>query len=426
MIENNTTIINIIEKCLNETLNGVSVKKKFKRGKSSQTEGYESGYMFKQSTYKDLDHDMSDSFLTQATLSELERILGSPETFKKLTTSEKKKMQIDLSKLNKDEYVWKTSTKKTVHDPNACHLLYPEGYEYFSSTARSYIKPGVDLLKEGQRSEKRYFPSKAKMYLKGMSKSLVENGFKAFSVVVDLKDSEYDTIFEDLVSIRWIFNDFIRVILKKSHDNIFNHSIRESRKFNTFVDDDILVAHRHAVFKDASIVLAMYLINIALIYVSERDKIEIEYGILGKILKNHLRKNIKKFDFDFTPETKKELEFARQRVNWWGTHLDNTRSILLILEKSKIFSVKKEQKKQRSNIMTVYKYVLPNYMADSVLQHTKFPRIFKPDSIDNEIFEDKIKPIFMGECVISKSDKYKKTLNYSQKKKFRIITSKRE
>jgi hypothetical protein len=368
-------------------------------------------------TLKDLDYNSVDTFLTKATYLELKSVMGDPTEFSASTSHERKKRQKALDNLNKDEYVWKTITKRTVHDPSSCSLLYPNALNYFLENLEDFCAPSPSST---SRDLQKSLPYKAKLLVRGLSESLVDSGHKVFDEIACLSDSELDTALGE-IDMSWVFNDVVRVILKKTHDNTFNQTLRNSTAYKQPLSDNILAASKHSVAQEMYSVLAMYLMNLVLIDLDCDGCRDYDYSTLGKIIRRHLlRKSHLFFTTGMSTGNRKQVS-KKGQVKWWGLHCDGVRTMLGVLEKSGMFKVEIDTKKDDFNTYrTTVKYVLPLNMLNNMIEHTPFPRICKADRITNEIFEDKIKPIFKGDVKVSSSDKFKATLNISKDKKYRI------
>jgi DNA-dependent RNA polymerase len=371
--------------------------------KSPVTETYESGGLVKDVKLSDLDYSTSKLYLTKATLDTLKKILGDPKDFSKLTTSKKRSKQSALERLNKDEYVWKATTKRTVHDSSLCHKLYPEGYEKFKFYISNFIfpKPG-----ETEKGSRKFLPHKARLLIRGLSEDFVKEGHTFFAKILSIPDKEFDEVFSN-VQISWVFSDVCRIILKKAHDNLFNKTMRRSKKYQDIVIDDMLVAIHTAVEYDFRKVFAMYLLNLVVTHISEKEGADVDYEALGKIVYRHLAKDI---------------HLYKPQNHWWMHYCDGVRSILFAIRDCGVFKFDTNTVflPGSRKIKSIQKFVVPLLSLKNDVPYTNFPRVFKADPIRNETILDRIKPIFKGDAKISFSDKFERTLNFSQDKKFTI------
>lgn len=334
-----------------------SVNKITKETILSLTEKYKRGDLMRNKTIAELDYGPDEeSYITPATIKTLSKILGTPAEFARLTAKERKARQIELNKLNKDEYIWKTTIKRTTHDPSACSQLYPDGYNRFKESITHFVFPDPTVTKKKSQN---FLPYKARIMVRGLASELVLAGHPIFESVAEMSDLELDKAFES-ISILWIFNDVCRIILKKASDNIFNNLLRESKKYQDTVTNNILAAKTISVEYDFRIVFAMYLFNLAMNYIAEKKKIIFDYKVLGKIISRHLRSQEKIYV---------------ETCTYWRRHSDSVQSILSAIQDCEVFEVKTDIKPSlaHSNVRTTKKYVVPLYLSRNHVSYTKFP-----------------------------------------------------
>lgn len=363
---------------------------------------YESGNLMRYGKIKDLDYGETDTYLTDATMESLKEILGEKLKFLKLTRHEQYQKQDQLDKLNKDEYIWKTTTKRTVHDPNVCHKLYPDGYRKFKDNIQHFIFPDGESIT--RRELQNYLPFKACSLIRGLSDNLILSGHKVFIKLAEMSDQDIYQILKS-IEISVIFNDICRIILKKAHDNTFNKIIRESKKFQDVVRNNILTAKLESVERDYRVVLALYLINLVMTHFDEKHKLHFDYQSLGKIVSRRLKKN--------------EILYNSSN-SWWRQHCNCVRSIMIAMLNSNVFGIEYDKIMIKEKPKTHIKFVVPLHLANNNVNYTRFPRIYKAPPLDKDSFLDRIKPIFKGEVTISFSDKFRRTLDISQNKRYTI------
>lgn len=363
----------------------------------------------------ELNKTVSPLNYTQRFMKELRVILGKPEDFKKLTTYEQNKIQRVLELINVQEYEWKHITSSTPH-PFVAFKMFPEGFSNYQEIVGSYIFPSQDALFRTQRNYMNFFKYKVKNLVTGISKTLSDQ-HPLFNLMVDLDDRDFDIILRDHISSKWIFDDILRVITKTANDSLFTSKYQDKTDSNierVIEEDDALVIDRVSITYRCDKMLAMYYMNASLCYlIHKQEKLgekdtAFELKSLGYRVRTFL-----------THQTR-----LYQDKSFWGSHNDNTMTILNIIEQSGVFEKTLVEKNKRHGQKKSYiRYILPRKLNPQIFKVTSLPRLTAPAKITESNIMDNIKPVLHGDGSITKSKSLIKTLNTAHLKRFGVNES---
>jgi hypothetical protein len=354
-----------------------------------------------------LDYKYSETFFPPQFLQDLEGIVCD---FSSKDPRGKEDAQAQLLLLVEDEASWKGLTKKSLHDVETLKQLFPEQSLTFTSQLQRYVTPsGSDLAT--QRAYMNHFQYKMKCFVEGIIPVLSTKGnLPLLKNLSFLSDTDYSVLVKKYIDPSWIYNDLMRVTVKKAFDNLYNQSLRDSPlRYNKLLKEDSLVVQRTSVFYEYRRVLAMYIMSSVFSYVSENhEDIELNTEDSLNIIRNFLWRKQSAYD---TPNN-----------DWWtGAHSKNTMSIMLTLERSDLLSqVVNEQDTNKGKTVTKTMWVLPHKLESILLKYTELPRLTPPSKVDNSEIDSSLKPSVFGENNVSKTDTLKALLSKAQQKRFRV------
>jgi hypothetical protein len=122
------------------------------------------------------------------------------------------------------------------------------------------------------------------------------NHLKTLDFILDLNDSDFDLIIAKYISPKRIYQDLIRIVIKKTHDNLFNDSTRGSRRYETILSDNSLFVGRSSVFYEFRRVLGMYFLVSTLTYYSEKYKTDdLDVHNLSLVIRNFIWQNTSRY-----------------------------------------------------------------------------------------------------------------------------------
>lgn len=406
MDKNNFDIHELLNKIVKSHLD----KKNIEGTEETPKEELKSTHELLPATMRHLDYFQSEDFFTLQYTQQIKNIIGDPKEFVKLSKKEKKKKQLELVNLTRDEYQWKSRIKKNINDPSFCALLFPEAFSKFVFHLSIFLdKKRSDTNRESQREYRRYFQFKLYILLQNLGKLLVEEfNYPAFDILTSVTELDIEIICKSYIEPEWIFNDLIRLISKKASNNVFNPEVRKTSRYDLTLSDDALVVLKTAVVNDYVKLFTLYVINCTLSYLKISRKININIDRVSLLLKRFLYNRTSLYEYD--------------RNAWWGVYRDSVTSIILILEKSEVFELKINDKEHTfgNKLKSITKYVLPIKAANIDVKKTELPQIALPDEITVDSLEDIVKPILFGSNKVSKSDQLKDTLNLAQSKPFSV------
>jgi len=373
---------------LQPTLN-TSSKKKFKKKEK----------FFENPKVKTLDYSKSSNFLSIRFQDTIETILPSPLDFHAKTLKQKQKIQSELMKLCKAEYEWKNYTKRvSLNTDNVQHDLKPY-FENFSKELNTYLFPTDEDVQETQRAEKNYFLFKFQTSLKYLFSKMIECGkINSLTILNELTDDDYKKIVENHIDTHDIFDDLLRIAIKKAHHNLYSTS-NENQSYT----NDALVTHSHELYYESASVLLLSFINSILLYVNRTKNANLKIINLSLSIQNYVYKS--KYDYESSKNFLK--------------HFDNVRTILDMFQRSGMFQVVDEKNKHK----TYKKIILPQTLQVMRYNPLKIAYITEPPVITVDTIDKKIKPVLFGRGDVTKSQKLALSLNISQQKKFAISES---
>lgn len=411
-IEQNNEILNLLETFITKKttdfdveetqapLNSNTTEKKI--DKTYTKEDYHS------SSLQDLDLKTSDTFFTKKYISAIKSIIGDKTQWSSLSQYEKTKIQQQLDSLTKDEYEWKSRTKRTVHDPSHCTDLFPTQSIKFAELMQQYT-----IHSQTQRGYLNTFQYKMKIFLHGLATYLPKKDMPAFKIFEILTDKDIDNILETYIEFDWMFNDLVRLVLKKAHDNVFNDKVRRSTIYFNTISDTAFVVRRDNLNYEYEKFLALYIVNCAMQYLIENKKTDCDWPQLSQTFRRFLDKKRYLYDTD--------------NNHWWLTHRDNSRTIINLLEECNLYQrvikdtdTETTRMDSRNKIKTIIKYILPKEAANLNVKKTDLPRLVVPDKVTNYVLDEIIKPVVFGKGKVSRSDRLKDTLTIAQKKRFGV------
>lgn len=358
----------------------------------------------------DLNYNLSDDFFSESFKKKIADIL---EGFPNKTQYQKLKVQEELDLLNQDEYEWKRRVKGCHSAKDDILELFSKNYDRFKFSMLRFVFPSDSDLSATQRAYRKYFKYKMIVFVKGFTESLVYNtDLKVLSAIFKLNDEDFDIIIKEYLSIKVIFSDLVKIIMKMANDNLFNNKKTKAQRSVNALSDNSFVVKKTAVFYEFRRVLAFYLMTIVTNYVIEKKMAGFDLEKTNGQIRNFL--------------WQKRLIFERANNTWWTReHSTISDTILRLLEHSGIFSEIINERTTTTidgKTFDQKKYILPDRMEDLAIQYTKLPRVVIPNKVTDISMEENLRPVLFGENRITKSDSFKHVLNTSQNKRFGINT----
>lgn len=241
---------------------------KFNKNDTSLNMIKKKGEGFEKPLIKTLDYSNTSTFLSLRFQETLKGILTSPSDFQKKTFTEKLEIQSELKNLYKSEYEWKNYAKRvSLNTDNVQEEIRPY-YENFKKELLSYMKPTNEDLAFTQRAYKNYFFFKFKTSLKYLFHKMCDSGnFNSLLVLKNLTDEDYKIIVDEHIEISSVFNDLLKITVKKAHENLITAHDKNISYFS-----DTLFTYSHELFYESRSVLLLSFINSVLMYVNEKKK----------------------------------------------------------------------------------------------------------------------------------------------------------
>jgi len=115
---------------------------------------------------------------------------------------------------------------------------------------------------------------------------------------------------------------------------------------------------------------------------------------------------------------KYQVKLIDERDNPWDLHSDNVQNILNYFENTDYFKIQQSRHPSESKYKTETYYLLPQSLKTMVLLPLKLPRIIKPQ--ENIDVDTLLKPVMYGYGNFTRSENFKRILNYSRTKKYGI------
>ena len=364
---------------------------------------------FTKATLKELDPKTNSTYHTLRFEKELASVLGSPEDFQKKNSYDRKQVQKAVKKLGIFESEWKYRSV----------TLFPKGFREFNRKMNKYIYPSQKKLGSSQRAKNNYFLYKVERILKGFCTLLSNLNHAVFKHILDFEEEDFKKIIDGFIKKKWIFNDFMRIVLKKASDNIFNDYIRKTNKYHDMLTENTLVVDRQSVFFDYQNILPLYFLAAALDYLKA---VKIPDLILSDLL-NIARDTLYYKKHLYLRKTSKSSTHILDQ--WWGENLNNTATIMLIFEETEglfqKFCPEQNDDKKKNGRKMVLKYVLPSFLDDKhCLRGVLMPDLTRPDPVTPENINRMIKHLKFGDNKLSISPEICDTLTKAQNRRFKI------
>ena len=379
-----------------------------------------------QETAKDLLFT-SDSLFTKKFSRDISSILESKDPnagkrFKKMKSSERKRVSYQLDSLLEIENIWKDLVSKSKYDSSKIKLIFPEELSQFIRLFNSTFYPPQKHTKHTMR---KYGSEKCKLYFSGLYSYLLDNTpflFNSEKQIPELTGEDL-TVLVSKIEPAFLFQELVKISMKKAYDTNINIENNNPNKFHTRrLDTDFLQTKRTDLQYSVSSHLRIYLANILLNFLAARNKRVLRQNNTEGIIKalKHLHRLFKE-----------ELRFSSSKpeIQWFFTEPGTITMILLSMyqETDVVKTTFKEKsikagpgKKAKDNIIYVFNHKLDNSISFS----HNLPSILPPIKADSkESIIDWLSPVKDGHSNIQVSTEALATLNIAQKKEFAINES---
>ena len=362
-----------------------------------------------------INYSKSSTFFTQAFEESLCEILPKPDEFLAKSKSEQKKIQHELDLLSKNEFEWKLYGRKIIR-AERCHetlKYFKKEFEIFYIDMAKYIYPTADELSKTQRNYTNFFPHKMQTLIMHFSRTLKN---KLFTTIVNkLTEEDYKTLISNYISIEIIFHDLIRLTIQKAHEQLFDSRTPQLIKDNflTSTSDDLpLLVKKTTIFYEYRMTLASNIIFSVLAFGVDQkyaEKVSVtELEVVFDAIQNLLIHSPQNY----------QTQLKNSLINPWNIHSDNVQNILQYFENINFFKVEKAKKSLESSTKTEIFYLLPPSLRTLAFRPLNLPRIVQPSEELN--IDLLLKPVAHGFGNFTRSEDFKKVLQYSRTKKYRI------
>lgn len=362
----------------------------------------------------------SDSLFTEKFTNELKKILQGElhagKAFRKKNKIEKMKVVNKLDDLLETESLWKDLIKSSKYNTAKIASIFPLELEQFTTIFKDKFYPPENITK---RARVKYGSERCKLYFQGLLKYIQQNTSGILNDKGMCRTLSEDDLQElvDLVLPGFLFKELVKISMKKSYDTNVNISSNNPNSFFTrSLDTNFLKAKRTDLQYSLSAYLSIYLANILLNYLSDKER-----RCLRQNDSEHIIVSLKYLQSLFKQE--KMSNFFATDSPWFFESSQIAMVLLALFQETgvvKFVFKEKSAKLNREHIIFVLDHKLDNSIAFS----HNLPRILLPLKGDSkENVSEWIAPVKEGSHNIQVSKQALDSLNIAQKKEF-VICSK--
>jgi hypothetical protein len=359
-----------------------------------------------------------DSLFTEKFLDDLRIILckkeNSSEKFRKMKRSEKQKIVDQLEELLQTETRWKDLVRSSKYDSEKIREIFPEETEQFKELYFSSFVPQPQDKKDRQKQMRG--SEKTKKFLQFLFQYIQESHF---SILTDNGRSfsysaEQLTEVIDSISPIFLFQDIIKICMKKAYDTNINIESNNPKSFSSEpLNTSFLKAKKTDLIYPLFYYLNIYLTSILLNDLAHRKllvKKEIEYII----------DTLKFFEQRFTDLIRTDMT----KYPWFLYSTEIAHILIDILEGTSVIKDVVIEKSKKEKLKTHTVFIFDHKLDNSIAFSKHLPRIIPPKKAESsQSIYSWVAPLKRGTFNVQVSEDALTALNNAQKKEFVINTN---
>ena len=327
----------------------------------------------------------------------------SNNVYQNMSVEEVKKLNTNLQDLSTIEFEWKEYHRRTINKEMA-HTQFRQAFKNFELSFESLKSPTeVDLV--GQRAARKFMPYKLGLFAQTISQFLYScHDFKSLEFCKDYTVEEFGDIIIHHLDTKRVFNDLVRVSVKKAHEKLLN------LRGHTRYKDDVLSLQRSELVGEITKSLA----------------IEVLYAVLlrGELLKKITEDACTTMSIEIqTLVLSKGLLLQTESHNKFSylSFIDIIQSIVAMFISCNFFTnVVSTTTETRGKMLTLTQLILPDKLIVDSFRPLKFPNIVMPEKLQKKDIDRLISPLINGMGTLTKSDDLVTALNISRSKKHKV------
>jgi hypothetical protein len=353
-------------------------------------------------------------------LNDLDRILSEFDSRR----NNKKVVQNNLDLLSQTESYWKNLTKKSQHELETLKEIFDRPLILFKRNLNNIFT--FQNKNPTQRSYVHEPRWKIKIFLTGFLDFLVNKQDMVVlaplnNLFVNESDNKHvDVLIEKYIrnDEKWIFFDITRIVLRKVYDNLYNPSFHTSEaKRAQILNENSFIVNRQSVFYDFRRILALYLLNMLIIYYLDKlSDLEKESSDIFKNYSNIL-------EVVRSILWRKSFLYDNSKNSWWNLELSQFVSCLLQeYQRCEVIDEFTEEFEKGTNRQIV-KWVVPIRFENAIMRYTQLPMVACPAPVTDNDIDNSLTQSLFGENFIYRNSMIKEILTIKQKKCFKVNKS---